>query len=64
MDKDWTKWRESLEPREAEALNKAKKTSKLKLMATFGLGATVGTSITAFVAYKIFKGLLGGFFSA
>lgn len=36
------------------------KGSKLKMLAAFGTGATIGTGVTAFLAYKLFKGFFGG----
>lgn len=62
MSKDtgeWLKWRAGLEPRELE-LKKAKKVGKIKLAAAFGVGATLGTGFTAFIAWKLFKSFFGG----
>jgi hypothetical protein len=71
-DKNWALWREDLSSKELtpkemrefaffkEEVKKAKRAGKFKLLAAFGIGSTIGTGVTAFVAYKLFKFLLGG----
>ena len=38
-----------------------KKGGKLKMLAAFGTGATLGTAVTGYIAYRLFKGFFGGF---
>lgn len=60
----WLKWRQDLEPEEftsfQAAIKKAKKAGKIKLVAAFGVGATLGTAATSFVAWRLFKMFFGG----
>lgn len=60
----WLKWRQDLEPEELtnfqSAIKKAKRAGKIKLVAAFGVGASLGTGVTAYIAYRLFKSFFGG----
>jgi hypothetical protein len=72
--RNWELWHEnlssSLSPKEMREMKefsffqsevkKAKRAGKFKLLAAFGIGSTIGTGVTAYVAYRIFKLILGG----
>lgn len=42
-------------------LKKARRAGKIKLLGSFMVGSTVGGTVVGYVAYRIFKSLLGGF---
>ena len=60
----WLKLRETLESADEmtnfqAAIKKAKRAGKLKLAAAFGVGATLGGTATAYIAYRLFKAFFG-----
>lgn len=47
-----------------ELVRKTKRGNRLKVLAAFGFGSTVGGVAMTYVCWRIFKGLLGGFLRA
>jgi hypothetical protein len=47
-----------------ELVKRTKRGNRLKVLAAFGLGSTCGGVVVGYVAYRIFRGLLGGFLRA